>query len=72
MNANDLGFYNSIDSKVPNPRPFDCDKLYICFEKAEKEHDRLVAEEEAEELAKQKKEEEKAEQAALEAARNSP
>lgn len=31
------------------------------LEEAEKEHDRLVQEEEAEELAKQKKEEEKAE-----------
>ena len=42
------------------------------LEEAEKEHDRLVQEEEAEELAKQKKQEEAAEQAALEAARNSP
>jgi hypothetical protein len=34
MNGNDLGFYNSIDSKIPNPRPFDCDKLFECFQAA--------------------------------------
>jgi hypothetical protein len=39
---------------------------------AEREHDRLVAEEEADELAERKKQEDKAEQEALELARNSP
>ena len=39
MNANDLGLYNSLDSKIPNPRPFDLDKLYSCFVDAFKKHD---------------------------------
>lgn len=42
MNANDLGFYNSIDSKIPNPRPFDCDKLFKCCEKAWEEYDTSI------------------------------
>ena len=39
MNANDLGFYNSLDSKIPNPRPFDLDRLYSCFMDALKKYD---------------------------------
>ena len=42
MNANDLGFYNSIDSKIPNPRLFDCGKLFKCCEKAWKEYDTSI------------------------------
>jgi hypothetical protein len=38
MNANDLGFYNSLDSKIPNPRPFDLDRLYSCFVDAFKKY----------------------------------
>jgi hypothetical protein len=39
MNSNDLGFYNSLDSKIPNPRPFDLDTLYSCFHTAFKKYD---------------------------------
>lgn len=42
------------------------------LEDAEREHERLVAEEEAQELAEQKRKQEEEEKAALEAARNSP
>ena len=39
MNTNDLGFYNSLDSKIPNPRPVDLDRLYSCFVDAFKKYD---------------------------------
>jgi hypothetical protein len=42
------------------------------LEEAEREHDRLVAEEEAEELAAAKKKADDEEKAAMESARNSP
>jgi membrane protein involved in colicin uptake len=42
------------------------------LEEAEKEHERLVAQEEAEEAAEAKRKQEEEEKAALEAARNSP
>ena len=31
-NANDLGFYNSLDSKLPATRPYDTDALHSCEE----------------------------------------
>jgi hypothetical protein len=37
-NANDLGFYNSIDSMLPATRPYDTDQLHLCVERMFKDY----------------------------------
>jgi hypothetical protein len=37
-NANDLGFYNSLDSMLPATRPYDTDQLHLCVARKFKDY----------------------------------